>query len=68
MFGAQKYERCNWKLVKDGEQRYKAAMLRHILAYTDGEECDPETGIRHTAHAMVNLLFMEWLRQQREGK
>jgi hypothetical protein len=68
MFGAEKYDRENWKLLDNGEQRYKAALMRHLLAFAGGEECDPETGIRHTAHAMVNLLFMEWLRQQREGK
>jgi hypothetical protein len=68
MFGASKYSRENWKLVADGERRYKAAGLRHMIASAGGEEFDPETGIRHTAHAMVNLLFAEWLRQQREGK
>lgn len=68
MFGAQKYDRENWKLVKDGEQRYKAAGFRHMLASLEGEEFDPETGVRHTAHAMVNLIFAEWLRKEREGK
>lgn len=66
MFGAGKYERENWKLVKNGRQRYTAACLRHLLKHMDGEEFDPETGLRHTAHAMVNLLFIEWLRK--EGK
>jgi len=68
MFGAAKYDRENWRKVSDGERRYKAAGLRHMLASAGGEEFDPETGIRHTAHALVNLLFAEWLRQQREGK
>jgi hypothetical protein len=62
MFGAEKYDRENWKLVKNGTQRYTAACLRHLLKHMDGEEFDPETGLRHTAHAMVNLLFIEWLR------
>lgn len=66
MFGAEKYERENWKLVANGRQRYTAACLRHLLKHMDGEEFDPETGLRHTAHAMVNLLFIEWLRK--EGK
>lgn len=64
MFGAEKYERENWKLVKNGRQRYTAACLRHLLKHMDGEEFDPETGLRHTAHAMVNLLFIEWLRRE----
>lgn len=66
MFGAGKYDRENWKLVKNGTQRYTAACLRHLLKHMDGEEFDPETGMRHTAHAMVNLLFIEWL--HKEGK
>ena len=68
MFGAEKYDRENWKLVDNGEQRYKAAGFRHMLASLEGEEFDPETGIRHTAHAMVNLIFAEWLRKEREDK
>lgn len=68
MFGANKYARENWKKVENGEQRYLAAGFRHMLASLEGQEFDQETGIRHTAHVMVNLMFAEWLRKQREGE
>lgn len=53
-FGAEKYDDDNWKLVKDGEKRYRDAAYRHLLA--DG--CDEESGLPHLAHAAWNLLAL----------
>lgn len=58
MFGAQKYDRHNWKLVDNAEQRYLAAAFRHITAYNKGELVDPETGVSHLAHAGCCILFL----------
>ena len=44
-FGAQKYERNNWKYVDDAKRRYFDAMERHIWAYKEGETIDPESEI-----------------------
>lgn len=55
-YGANKYDRFNWKYVAD--HRYQAAAMRHISAYMQGEENDPESGYRHLAHAISNLLFL----------
>ena len=57
-FGAQKYERDNWKKVSDSKRRYFDAMERHIWAWKKGEQCDPESGIHHLAHAMCCLMFL----------
>ena len=57
-FGARKYARDNWKHVEGGEQRYQAAALRHLIAYSQGEKVDPETGLSHLAHAGCCLLFL----------
>lgn len=57
-FGAQKYERDNWKKVPDSKRRYFDAMERHIWAYKKGEQMDPESGIHHLAHAMCCLMFL----------
>lgn len=57
-FGAKKYARDNWR--KGGgltQCRVIAAALRHIAAYREGEELDPETGLSHLAHAACELLF-----------
>ena len=57
-FGAQKYERDNWKRVPDSKRRYFDAMERHIWAWKMGEKIDPESGIHHLAHAMCCLSFL----------
>lgn len=56
-YGATKYSANNWR---GGLQwsRTIAAALRHIQAFNDGEDVDPETGISHMAHAMCNCMFL----------
>jgi len=56
-FGARKYKPNNWKNCKD-LARYEAAMLRHILAYQEGESHDSESGMPHLWHAMTNIAFL----------
>ena len=57
-FGAQKYERENWKRVPESKRRYFDAMERHIWAWKMGEIMDPESGIHHLAHAACCLFFL----------
>ena len=51
-FGANKYGKHNWR---DGLSwsRVLAASLRHIMAFLNGEDKDPETGLSHIAHASL---------------
>jgi hypothetical protein len=56
--GAQKYGANNWKKVRDAEDRYYAALMRHIYAYRQGEWNDPETGYSHLSHALCNIIFL----------
>lgn len=65
MFGAEKYGRFNWELVENGEQRYTAALLRHLFSYISGEKTDPETGMCHMSHVLVNAIFVEALRRKK---
>ena len=58
MYGAKKYEPFNWKHVSDPKTRYINATLRHLIAYAEGEEIDPESGHHHLAHAGCNILFL----------
>ena len=58
-FGAQKYERANWKKVS--RTRYEAALMRHWVAYLSGEIVDPETGLAHLAHVNCCLMFLHWM-------
>ena len=57
-FGAQKYERDNWKKVPDSKRRYFDALQRHMWAWKSGETLDPESGKHHLAHAMCCLMFL----------
>ena len=57
-FGAEKYEPDNWKHVPDSKRRYFDAMQRHLWAWKEGEQFDPESGIYHLAHAACCLFFL----------
>ena len=43
--GANKYGENTWQLLNNGYQRYKAAMLRHLLEYEKGNKVDEDTGL-----------------------
>lgn len=57
-YGARKYAPDNWRTVRPFQERYGDALLRHVVAYAEGEERDPESGLPHLAHAAVNCLFL----------
>lgn len=56
--GAQKYSANSWQNVENAEDRYYAALLRHILAYRAGEAVDKESGLSHLKHAACNIMFL----------
>ena len=66
-FGARKYKPNNWKNCTD-LSRYEAAMLRHILAYQEGESHDSESGMPHLWHAMTNIAFLIELDKDSKNK
>lgn len=56
-FGAQKYERNNWRKGMNWDRLINAT-LRHVLAFNEGQDLDPETGLNHLSHAMCNLMML----------
>ncbi len=62
-FGAEKYEANSWKYVPNGQNRYYAALMRHIAEWRSGEKIDEESGKRHLWMAMCNLYFLIWFDQ-----
>jgi hypothetical protein len=56
-FGASKYNDHNWRLGFK-YSRLIGAALRHIFAFSKGEDRDPETGLLHLAHAACCILFL----------
>lgn len=73
-YGSVKYNEPaheeNWRKVQYPEQRYFAAMQRHVWATRKGEMNDPESGISHYAHAITSLLFLlqSQIEQSKETK
>ena len=57
-FGAKKYDRNNWKLLENLDDRYFAAAQRHIWQLKKGQLFDEETGVHHAAHAIACLMFI----------
>lgn len=58
-FGSRKYAWNNWKKGFHYHRLLDAA-LRHIHAFAEGEDVDPETGYSHIAHAACCLMFLDW--------
>lgn len=67
MNGAEKYSRDNWKKC-DNTDRYKDALVRHIVSYISGEKNDPEDNCSHLAHAICNCLFLQYFDNKGENK
>lgn len=55
-FGKKKYSAHNWRNGLQ-QSRLIAAAMRHIVAFNDGEDLDPETGLPHLHHASCCLMF-----------
>ena len=56
-FGANKYAEHNWR-KGFAWSRPLAAAMRHITAFNDGEDRDPESGLSHLAHAACCIMFL----------
>lgn len=55
--GAKKYAEHNWELGMDWS-RCQASLMRHLAAWSTGEDHDPESGHLHTAHVVCNALYL----------
>lgn len=64
-FGADKYERDNFKAGMEAS-RLIAAAQRHIGAWWEGQDLDPESGVTHLAHARCCLAML--IELERLGK
>jgi hypothetical protein len=58
-YGEQKYARGNY--LNAGGLKYHRvlnSLLRHVHAFMEGEDLDPETGLSHLAHAGCNIYML----------
>lgn len=65
--GAKKYGPNRWQGLEDGYNRYKAAMLRHLMEYEKGNEIDEDTGCLHLAQVAWNAISMLYLSKRKQG-
>lgn len=56
-FGATKYSADNWRGGM-AWRRCIAAAMRHLFAFSRGEDTDPESGLPHLDHALCCLMFL----------
>lgn len=56
--GALKYGRTNWRHAGIRTTIYVDAAMRHLLAYFEGEDHDPDSGVPHLAHALACLAIL----------
>ena len=64
MYGEKKYGRYNYEGGFESH-RLLGACLRHVFAWNEGEERDPESGVSHLAHAAATIGML--LRCQQLG-
>ena len=66
-FGAKKYAPRNWEKGMDWSRVY-SSLMRHLLAWWNGEDNDPETGLPHVAHIATNAAFLVAYNARNVGK
>lgn len=66
-FGAAKYADHNWRRKYEWSKSYDA-LQRHLTAWWDGEDVDPESGLSHLGHAGFHILVLAtWERLDGQG-
>ena len=56
--GARKYGRSNYRVVGIKSSVYYDAAMRHLMAYWEGEDIDPDSGLSHITKAIATLFVM----------
>lgn len=55
--GAKKYDERNWEKGMSFMTVY-ASLLRHLIAWSKGQDYDKESGLRHLSHIACNVAFL----------
>lgn len=56
--GSLKYGRHNYRVSGVRASVYYDALLRHITAWFEGEDIDPDSGLNHVTKAMSTLVVL----------
>lgn len=65
--GAVKYGPNQWQGLENGYERYKGALLRHLIA-NDQEDIDSDTECYHLAQVAWNAMSMLYLNLHKNEK
>lgn len=65
--GAKKYAPNSWQNLEDGAERYRAALIRHMVEYMKGNDYDEETGLLHCAQIAWNGIAMLHFQMKKLG-
>lgn len=60
MFGAEKYDDHNWKKGLKYTEVCES-LQRHLNAFIDGENDDPESKLSHVGHILCNAMFLSYM-------
>lgn len=63
-FGAKKYSPNNWKKGLDILEICES-LKRHLDAFMEGEDNDPESNLSHIGHIQCNAMFLSWMMKHR---
>lgn len=66
-YGAKKYAPGSWKNIPDGFERYRAALMRHMMAYMKGDRYDPESGLHHLSQVAWNAMALLYYDKHNKG-
>lgn len=56
--GARKYGRHNYRIAGVRASVYYDAALRHLMAWWEGEDIDPDSGLSHVTKALACLTVL----------
>jgi hypothetical protein len=56
--GATKYGRSNWRATGVRASIYYDAIVRHLTAWFEGEDTDPDSGLPHMAHLLASAAII----------
>lgn len=56
--GACKYGRHNYRAVGVQSAVYYDATMRHLMAWWEGEDVDPDSGLSHVTKAIASLVVL----------
>ena len=65
--GADVHGADNWKLCNE-PRRYLDALLRHAIAYWNGDKIDKESGHTHLYHIGFNAMALDYLDREARDK